>query len=173
MRAALLVALFPLLVAAGKRPPPTDFPVVIPNASGTVEAHFDGVKPSAGTRAALARGTTRLFFTFQGDKTALVYEPEGTMLPQSWSFELFSPDGTRVLFVVDHAGPLHVVETAKLREYLRGEWEPATGIAAPEHAKGGEPLTIQDFRWKSNDTVEWKVAGEKKPRTLKLTAGAK
>ena len=159
-----------ILLAVSLIAAPEAFPVEIAAKDGVTTAHFQGVAPSPGTNAPLVRGTTRVFFTFEGDKTALVYEPKGNLEPSDWSFDLFSPDGAHVFFLHDRLGPIHVVKTADLKTYLRGKSDPLLVLAEP--VKHDESSRVRGVRWVSATELEYRVGTAKKPSRATLPAPA-
>jgi hypothetical protein len=145
--------------AATVAAPSAKFPVVVKSKDGSVEAHFDGETPPADLKAPLQFGTSRLWFTFAGDKTAREFKPKEALEFSDWFFDIFSPDGKWVLLPQGHYGPYHVVATSDLKDYLAGKKPPAKVL---QEATGGtqQALVHMDARWVANDEVEYKVGGE-------------
>lgn len=136
------------------------FPVIVKSdPAGTVEAHFDGEAPPADLHVPLRFGTTRLFFTFKGDKTALAFEPEGELHFSDWRFDIFSPDGKWVLLLQDRFGPYHVVSIDRLKDYLQGSSPPDKVVTVPRPA-GQSALVHSDAHWVSPTEIEYTVGGE-------------
>ncbi len=122
--------------------------------SGDITAHFGGRKPDSGP---LRFGVESLWFTFAGDGRAYPFKPRGELFFSDWRFDIFSPDGKRVLLLQDHHGPYHVMGTARLKDYL-------TGRAGPDDVVGripkpGEAAAVHsDGRWASEKEIRYVVA---------------
>lgn len=138
---------------------PAKFPVVMKSKDGAVEAHFDGAPPPADLKAPLQFGTSRLWFTFAGDKTAREFKPREPLEFSDWFFDIFSPDGAWVLLPQGHYGPYHVVAIADLKEYLQGKKPPTKVLQEPT---GGtqQALVHLGAHWVSADEIEYQVGGE-------------
>jgi hypothetical protein len=123
---------------------------------GDVTAHFGGVREKGDRDSPLEYSVTRLWFTFRNDRRRYVFRPRGELFFSDWRFDVFSPDGSRVLLLQGRFGPYHVVSVDKLRKYLRGVAEPdhvLTGNAPGSSTTAG---VHDEGRWASNDTVEFK-----------------
>lgn len=149
----------PETVALAATPAPKKFPVTIKAKGGAVEAHFDGEAPPADMKAPLRFGTSRLWFSFAGDKTAHEFKPSGNLEFSDWFFDVFSPDGKWVLLPQDHYGPYHVVAVSHLKAYLDGKAKPDKVL---QDKSGGpmQALVHFDAHWVGNDEVEYKAGGE-------------
>lgn len=145
--------------SAPERAARTDFPVKVPNADGSVTAVFQGEAPPADLKVPLVFGTTGLFFTFEGEKTAYRFEPKGELNFSDWTFDVFSPDGKRVLLLQDRFGPYHVVRVDRLKAYLQGKAAPDEVVLAP--VKAGEAALVHaNARWVSPTEFTYEVGGE-------------
>ncbi len=138
---------------------PSDFPVRVKSATGTVTAVFEGEKPPAELGVPLAFGTSKVSFEFRGDPVRYEFKPSGRIEFSDWAFELFSPDGKWVLLLQDRFGPYHVVSTRKLKDYLRGKVKPEKVERAPV-GPAEAALVHSAARWLSNDEFEYRVGGE-------------
>jgi tetratricopeptide (TPR) repeat protein len=122
--------------------------------SGDVSAHFGGRKPDDGP---LRFGVESLWFTFAGDDRAYPFQPKGELFFSDWRFDIFSPDGKRVLLLQDHYGPYHVMQTARLKDYLKGRAGPDDVVG--RIPKPGEAAAVHsDGRWASDKEIHYVVA---------------
>ena len=144
--------------AASPVVPAAKFPLVVKSSDGSIEAHFDGETPPAELRAPLRFGTSRLWFTFAGDKTAYEFHPLETLEFSDWIHDVFSPDGKWVLLPQGHYGPYHVVAAGDLKAYLQGKAKPAKVLQEPV-AGTQQALVHLDGHWVSSDEVEYRVGG--------------
>jgi hypothetical protein len=137
--------------------------------AGEVTAHFGGVRGKSLRDMPLEYAVTQLWFTFRGDRKRHVFRPAGELFATDWRFDIFSPDGRRVLLLQDRFGPYHVVSVDKLRAYLERKIDPdqvLTGAPA-----GSSPAGVHhDGRWTSSDTIEFKFTccGETSIKQVKL-----
>jgi hypothetical protein len=126
-------------------------------ACGPVTAVFAGdvqaLQP-LGPEAPRSYAVESLAFRFP-DGVQRGFAPRGQLFFSDWTFEVFSPDCSKVALQVDHYGPIHVVERERLLAYLSGQAKP-TIVEAP-HA--GEALVHGPLRWASNDALEFVASG--------------
>jgi hypothetical protein len=125
--------------------------------AGDVTAHFGGVREKGDRDMPLEYSVTRLWFTFRGDRKRYAFRPKGELFFSDWRFDIFSPDGRRVLLLQDRFGPYHVVSVDKLRKYLRDEAEPEHILDGSSPGNSTTTAGVHhEGRWTSSDTVEFK-----------------
>jgi hypothetical protein len=95
-------------------------------------------------------GATGLRFRIDGKVTE--FQPAGGLEPADWSFDIFSPDCTRVALAQDHYGPYHVVKLEGLPAYLAGGSPEAM---VEKKSESGESMVHGDLRWLSGDRLEF------------------
>lgn len=134
--------------------------------SGSVTAHFGGEKPKD---VPLRFGVRALWFTFAGDNRVYRFKPEGGLSFSDWRFNIFSPDGKRVLLLMDRFGPYHLVFTARLREYLTGNSLP-DDIVGQKWKAGDVAAVHEDAVWVSNEELRYTLScgGESKVHTHRI-----
>ena len=138
---------------------PTDFPVRVPNADGSVIAWFSGEKPPEDPKAPLVYGVSALAFEFAGDAKRYPFTPRGELFFSDWSFDVFSPDGKWALLLQDRFGPYHVVRTRNLRTYLE-HTAPPDKVEHTIVPSGLAALVHSNARWVSDTEFEYQVGGE-------------
>lgn len=166
MRLAL-AALAALTLAACKKdppPPPAKPPLpkvpTVVKADGTlhavqcqnVVAEFLGAVP---TEAGAPRSFGVTSLRFRIDDKPVEFQPVSTLQFSDWTFDIFSPDCTRVALAQDHFGPYHVVKLEGLSGYLAGGSPEAMVEKRDETA---EQKVHADFKWLSNDRFEFTAA---------------
>lgn len=162
MRALLLVGCLVFVVGCKKdAPPPPPPPAEAPH-EVTVEGVFHAVKCGGVTAlwsgadgnmpagAPKSFGAESLAFRFS-DGVTEGFKPTGQLFFSDWTFDIFSPDCEFAVLQGDHFGPLHVVATSQLRQYLRGELKP-TVVEAP---KGADAAVYSQVRWNSGAQFEF------------------
>ena len=117
---------------------------------GGVTARWSGTVENAPDGAPKSFGTESLAFWFS-DGVTEGFKPVGQLFFTDWTFDIFSPDCAYAVLQVDHFGPLHVVATSQLRQYLRGELKP-TVIEAP---RGADAAVYSQLRWTSPTQFEF------------------
>jgi hypothetical protein len=166
MRLVLAVFAALTLAACKKDPPPPPPPPPLPKvptavkADGTlhavqcqnVVAEFLGKAPTE-AGALKSYGVTSLRFRI-GDKP-VEFQPVSSLQFSDWTFDIFSPDCTRVALVQDHYGPYHVVKLEGLSGYLEGGSPEAM---VEKRSESGEQMVHADFTWLSNDRFEFTAA---------------
>jgi hypothetical protein len=136
-------------------------------ACGPVTAVFSG-NPDAlqqlGPDAPRSYAVESLAFRFP-DGVQRGFAPKGQLFFSDWSFELFSPDCSKVALQVDHYGPIHVVAREQLQAYLEGKSKP-TVIDAP-HAT--EAMVVGQLTWVSNEALEFVASAGGQAQALRAT----
>ncbi len=120
-------------------------------ALGDLELRFYGETVPAGISPRY--GVQRMaVVTPQGE---LPYTPQGELFHSDWSFDIVSPDGSKVLLLQDHYGPYHVVSAENLQAYLiNGEPNHEFGQLQP----GSNAWVHEQARWVSDSEISY-VAG--------------
>lgn len=122
--------------------------------AGPVTAHFSGEKPAGGP---LRYGVTGLWFSFAGDNRVYPFKPEGKLFFSDWRFDIFSPDGKRVLLLMDRFGPYHIVFTARLRDYLTGKSLP-DDVVGQTRKPGDVAAVHENAVWVSNQELRYTLS---------------
>ncbi len=94
---------------------------------------------------------TGLTFRF-GDGSVAAFKPSGEVFPPDWPKAVFAPDCGHAALPLDHYGPLALVPTPKLREFL------ASGqgaVVAQADAGTGPAQVLGDVRWADARHVEF------------------
>ena len=120
-------------------------------ALGDLELRFygepvpSGISPRYGVQR-MAVGTS------QGE---LPYSPQGELFHSDWSFDVVSPDGSKVLLLQDHYGPYHIVSVDNLQAYLiSGEPDYEFGQLQPD----SNAWVHEQAQWVSDAEISY-VAG--------------
>ena len=163
MRTSSLALIAALSLAACKKdPPPPPPPPPLPKTPTVVKAdgalhavqcqnvtaEWVGAAPKE-AGAPKSFGVTSLRFRIGGK--AIDFQPAGQLQFSDWTFDIFSPDCTRVALAQDHFGPFHVVKVDALSGYLEG----GSPEAMIEKKGEAEAMVHGDFRWVGNDRVEF------------------
>jgi hypothetical protein len=141
-------------------PPPAPKTPTVVKAEGTlhavqcqkVVAEWLGEKPKE-PNAPLSYGVTSLRFRIDGKPVE--FQAAGNLEFSDWSFDIFSPDCTRVALLQDHFGPVHVVKLDALTAYLEGGSPEAI---LQKQGEGDAAMVHADFRWLTNDRAELSAA---------------
>lgn len=120
-------------------------------AAGDLELRFYGEAVPLGISPRY--GVKRMaVLTPQGE---LLYSPQGELFHSDWSFDIVSPDGSKVLLLQDHYGPYHVVSVRNLSAYIEtGEPDHEFGQLQP----GSNAWVHEQARWLSDGEITY-VAG--------------
>ncbi len=167
MRTSFLALLAALSLAACKKdPPPPPPPPPLPKVPTVVKAEdtlhavqcqntnaeWLGAPPTE-PGAPKSHGATALRFRIDGKPVE--FSPVGSLEPADWTFDIFSPDCTRVALLQDHYGPYHVVKLDGLSAYLAGGSPEAI---VEKRGETAEQMVHADFKWLSNDRFEFSAA---------------
>lgn len=117
---------------------------------GGVTALWSGSAEDLPPNSPKSFGAESLAFRFS-DGVTEGFKPTGQLFFSDWTFDVFSPDCAYAVLQGDHFGPLHVVATAQLRPYLRGELPP-TMVEAP---KSESTAVYSQLRWVSETQFEF------------------
>ncbi len=137
---------------------------------GKVTTHFGGVRDKSMRDMPLEFSVAQLWFTFRGDRKRYVFRPRGELFFSDWRFDIFSPEGRRVLLLQDRFGPYHVVSVDKLRAYLERKIDPDQVLTGAAPAASSPAGVHDDGRWTLSDTIEFKFTccGETSIKQVKL-----
>ena len=132
--AATLILWASSAMSAEERAPP----ILHSIGAGPVTANFAG---SAEEGLTANYAASQLWFNFSGDGRSFRFRPEkggeaGDF--RNWNLNIFSPDGQRVVLLIDDYGPYHVVPAATLKDYLGGAAAPEFAIDGRDLAKGDD-----------------------------------
>lgn len=167
---ASFLAVVCLLAACKKEPPaePTPKPVELrPSAPTPTEVSLDGAYhavrcgdvtatwsgsaddlkelPTEGAPVPKRFGVKGLTFVFT-DGTAHPFTPSGELAFSDWSFDIFSPDCSRVALLQDRFGPYTVLATKDLKAFAN---------PTPVRAEGAEAAVHGQWRWTGPSTFEF------------------
>lgn len=132
--------------------------VVAPGGAAT--AHFVGDAPISEPgepKAPLEFGVQALYFTFPNDTRRYYFKPHGDLFFSDWSFEVFSADGAFTALLQSHYGPITVVPTADLRNFLDGDVT-TSEIVMPPATESKIARVIDDWRWVGARELEFRAA---------------
>lgn len=127
---------------------------------GRATAHFVGEAPKSDPgepQAPLEFGVEALYFTFPNDARRYYFKPHGALYFSDWRFGVFSDDGTFTALLQSHYGPIVVVATADLRNFLDGKATPSETVLPPP-IESGIARVIDDWRWVGPRELEFRAA---------------
>lgn len=123
---------------------------------GSAAAHFFGHVP-VGDKGepppTLEYGVESLAFSFAGDARLHRFKPTGQLFFSDWSFDVFSSDGRYAALLESHYGPVDVVATARLRQFLDGVAVPFERVEAP--AADHVARVVEHVRWSGPREIEF------------------
>jgi hypothetical protein len=132
--------------------------VVAPGGGAT--AHFVGEAPTSEPgelRSPLESGVEALYFTFPKDARRYYFKPQGDLYFSDWHFGVFSTDGHFTALLQSHYGPITVVPTGELRDFLDGNVTSSETIRPPP-TESGIARVIDDWRWVGPRELEFQAA---------------
>jgi hypothetical protein len=133
--------------------------VVAPGGGAT--AHFIGKAPTSEPGELLVPleyGVEALYFTFPNDARRYAFKPEGELFFSDWHFGVFSSDGKLTALLQSHYGPITVVPTSALRDFLDGKKMTSSETVRPPPIESGNARVIDDWRWIGPDELEFRAA---------------
>lgn len=162
LRAGLILLLTWSLLASAQQPPSTatDAPATPANVEvfsistpdHSVTAHFLGEKFASNLQ--IPYGVHYLEFTFAGDPASYRFQTDGVIAFTNWNTRVFSPSGDWVVLLKGQHGPLVIVSTKKLKDYLKGNAKPEKIISADDLNKLPDRGAQRDYQfdqWTSYD----------------------
>ncbi len=136
-------------------------PILKTTTAGPVTALFGG---GGDTETPLEFRITHLWFRFAGDDRDYPFKPQGELDFSDGRFEIFSPDGRRVVLKQDRFGPYHIVIVDRLKDYLTGRAMPSDVVGRPPRA-GQVAAVHENARWLSAEELEYRLVCCGEPET--------
>lgn len=161
LRACLFLLLTSGLLAVAQQPssPAADSPASanvevssVSTPDHSITAHFMGEKFAANLQ--IPFGVHYVEFTFAGDPASYRFQTDGVIAFTNWNTRVFSPSGDWVVLLKGQHGPVVIVSTKKLKDYLKGNAKPEKIISADDLSKLPDRNTERDYQfdqWTSYD----------------------
>ena len=112
--------------------------------AGDVTAHFFGYDFPLEPRELR---TTKVGFTFGESSKMYFFKPKGNLVPENWSYEIFSEGLSYVSLQSDKNGPFVILDIGDMQDYLEGKPVAMNIAGKPDQ---GETCNLVGSHWKSD-----------------------